>query len=39
MTSRIPDSPRLRVALALVALAAGAGAVLIVALLSASVLG
>jgi hypothetical protein len=39
MKTRIPDSPHLRLALALVALAAGAAAVLVVALLGTSVLG
>ena len=39
MTTRIPDSPYLRLVLALVALAAGAAAVLVVALLASSVLG
>jgi hypothetical protein len=39
MSELIPDSPRLRIALALVALIAGAAAVLVVALLGTSVLG
>jgi hypothetical protein len=39
MSERIPDSPRLRLVLALVALVAGAAAVLVVALLATSVLG
>jgi hypothetical protein len=38
MSELLPDSPRLRVALALLALAAGAAAVLVVALLGTSVL-
>ena len=39
MSERIPDSPRLRLVLDLVALVAGAAAVLVVALLATSVLG
>jgi hypothetical protein len=39
MSELIPDSPRLRLALALLALVAGAAAVLVVALLGTSVLG
>jgi hypothetical protein len=39
MTTRIPDSPHLRLVLALVALAVGTAAVLVVGLLASSVLG
>lgn len=39
MSELIPDWPRLRLALALLALVAGAAAVLVVALLGTSVLG
>jgi hypothetical protein len=39
MSQRTPDSPNLRLTLALLALVAGAAAVLVVALLATSVLG